>query len=58
MEILEKWNVLDSVGLIGGDVFDESQVTLDFPRHELRLALLPAWPGEKRRRAAGQHAGR
>jgi predicted aspartyl protease len=48
VEILEKWSVLDSDGLIGADVFDESQVTLDFPKHELRVAPLPDRPGEKK----------
>jgi hypothetical protein len=33
--------------LIGADVFDASQVTLDFPKHELRVASLPERPGEK-----------
>ena len=46
VEILEKWSVLDSDGLIGGDVFDASQLTLDFPKHELRVAPLPLRPGE------------
>ncbi len=46
VEILEKWSVLDSDGLIGGDVFDASLLTLDFPKHELRLAPLPLRPGE------------
>ena len=46
VEILEKWSVLDSDGLIGGDVFDASELTLDFPRHELRVAPLPLRPGE------------
>jgi predicted aspartyl protease len=46
VEILEKWSVLDSDGLIGGDVFDASQLTLDFPKHELRIAPLPLRPGE------------
>lgn len=48
VEILEKWSVLDSDGLIGGDVFDDSQLTLDFPKHELRVAPLPDRPGEKK----------
>ena len=48
VEILEKWSVLDSDGLIGGDVFAESQLTLDFPKHELRVAPLPERPGEKK----------
>jgi len=48
VEILEKWSVLDSDGLIGGDVFDASQLTLDFPKHELRVAPLPPRPGEKK----------
>ncbi len=46
VEILEKWSVLDSDGLIGGDVFDASLLTLDFPKHELRVAPLPLRPGE------------
>ena len=46
VEILEKWSVLDSDGLIGGDVFDASLLTLDFPKHELRMAPLPLRPGE------------
>jgi predicted aspartyl protease len=46
VEILEKWSVLDSDGLIGGDVFSASQLTLDFPKHELRVAPLPLRPGE------------
>jgi predicted aspartyl protease len=41
VEILEKWSVLDSDGLIGGDVFARSELTLDFPKHELRIAPLP-----------------
>ena len=44
MEILEKWGTLDSDGLIGGDVFADSLLTLDFPKHQLRLAPLPAVP--------------
>ena len=48
VEILEKWSVLDSDGLIGGDVFDASLLTLDFPKHELRIAPLPERPGEKK----------
>jgi predicted aspartyl protease len=48
VEILEKWSVLDSDGLIGGDVFDESQLTLDFPKHELLVSPLPERPGEKK----------
>lgn len=46
VEILEKWSVLDSDGLIGGDVFGDSLLTLDFPKHELRIAPLPLRPGE------------
>jgi len=46
VEILEKWSVLDSDGLIGGNVFDDSLLTLDFPKHELRIAPLPLRPGE------------
>ena len=48
VEIIEKRNVLDSDGLIGTDVFEASQVTLDFPKHELRLAPLPNRPDEKK----------
>jgi tetratricopeptide (TPR) repeat protein len=61
VEILEKWNVLDSDGLIGGDVFEESLLTLDFPNHELRIAPLPPRPGKteadrEKRDAAGDDA--
>lgn len=48
VEIIEKWSVLDTDGLIGTDVFDSSQVTLDFPKRELRLAPLPAGPNENK----------
>jgi predicted aspartyl protease/Tfp pilus assembly protein PilF len=48
VEILEKWSALDTDGLIGGDVFAASQLTLDFPKHELRIAPLPERPGEKK----------
>jgi len=47
VEILEKWSALDSDGLIGGNVFAGSLLTLDFPKHELRIAPLPERPGEK-----------
>jgi hypothetical protein len=61
VEILEKWSVLESDGLIGGDVFDESQLTLDFPKHELRVSPLPLRPGDTeaeraKREAAGDDA--
>ena len=56
VEILEKWSVLDSDGLIGGDVFAASQLTLDFPKHELRIAPLPERPGEKKDAAATPEA--
>lgn len=52
VEILEKWSALDSDGLIGANVFAASQVTLDFPKHELRIAPLPERPGEKKPDAA------
>lgn len=52
VEIIEKWSALDSDGLIGADVFRESQVTLDFPKHQLRIAPLPDRPGEKQPRPA------
>jgi predicted aspartyl protease len=48
VEILEKWSALDSDGLIGGNVFADSLLTLDFPKHELRIAPLPERPGEKK----------
>jgi predicted aspartyl protease/Flp pilus assembly protein TadD len=47
VDILEKWSVLDDDGLIGGDVFSDSLLTLDFPKHELRVAPLPPRPGDK-----------
>jgi predicted aspartyl protease len=56
VDILEKWSVLDSDGLIGGDVFDASQLTLDFPKHELRIAPLPERPGEKKVEPTSQDA--
>lgn len=48
VEILEKWSVLDTDGLIGGDVFADSLLTLDFPKRQLRLAPLPERPGDKK----------
>lgn len=57
VEILEKWSVLDSDGLIGGDVFDASQLTLDFPKHELRVAPLPLRPGDTEADRAKREAG-
>jgi hypothetical protein len=56
VEILEKWSVLDSDGLIGGDVFAASQLTLDFPKHELRIAPLPPRPDEKKPAASPDKA--
>jgi tetratricopeptide (TPR) repeat protein len=56
VEILEKWSALDSDGLIGADVFDRSQVTLDFPKHELRIAPLPQRPDETEADRAKQEA--
>jgi predicted aspartyl protease len=53
VQILEKWSVLDSDGLIGGDVFSGSLLTLDFPTHELRVAPLPERPEEKAASEAG-----
>jgi predicted aspartyl protease len=52
VEIVEKWSVLNSDGLIGANVFDAFQVALDFPKHELRVAPLPERPGEKKPDAA------
>ena len=46
VEILEKWSVLDSDGLIGGDVFRNSVLTLDFPKGQLKIEPLPARPQE------------
>jgi predicted aspartyl protease len=57
VEILEKWSALDSDGLIGADVFAQSQVTLDFPRHELRIAPLPPRPGEAKSQTTLDAAG-
>ena len=56
VEILEKWGTLDSDGLIGGDVFAGSLLTLDFPKHELRVAPLPERPGEKKVEPTSQDA--
>jgi predicted aspartyl protease len=46
VEILEKWSVLDTDGLIGGDVFAQSQLTLDFPKLQMRISPLPQRPGD------------
>jgi len=57
VDILEKWSVLDSDGLIGGDVFGQSQLTLDFPKHELRIAPLPQRSGETKPKTTLDSAG-
>ncbi len=56
VDIVDKWNV-PTDGLIGGDVFDASLLTLDFPKRELRLAPLPARPGEKKQDPAADSEG-
>lgn len=56
VEILEKWGTLDSDGLIGGNVFSGSLLTLDFPKKELRLAPLPERPEDKKGEAASSVA--
>jgi Flp pilus assembly protein TadD/predicted aspartyl protease len=57
VEILEKWSVLESDGVIGGDVFAGSLLTLDFPKHELRIAPLPERPGEIKPQASPDPKG-
>ncbi len=57
VEILEKWGALDSDGLIGGDIFARSQLTLDFPKGKLRIAPLPQRPGEAKPQTTLDAAG-
>lgn len=52
VEILEKWSVLETDGLIGADVFRHSVVALDFPKQQLRLSPLPARPDDPKPGAA------
>ncbi len=44
VEVLDKRSVLDDDGLIGGDVFDEFLVDINFPKEKLRLTELPKRP--------------
>lgn len=56
VEVLDKPSVVGTEGLIGGDVFSRSLLTLDFPKRELRVAPLPERPGEKKVDPATQDA--
>jgi len=56
VEVLDKWS-FGSDGLIGGDVFSASLLTLDFPKRELRIAPLPERRGEKKSEPALDVAG-
>jgi Tfp pilus assembly protein PilF/predicted aspartyl protease len=56
VEVLDKQSVVGTEGLIGGDVFSKSLLTLDFPKRELRVAPLPERPGEKKIDPANQDA--
>jgi tetratricopeptide (TPR) repeat protein len=44
VEVLDKRSVLFDDGLIGGDVFDDFLVDIDFPKEKLRLTELPKRP--------------
>jgi predicted aspartyl protease len=47
VHILDKKTVVGTDGLIGGDFFARSLLTLDFPKEQMRVAPLPERPGEK-----------
>ena len=47
VEVIDRKTVLGTYGLIGGDIFARSLLTLDFPKRELRVDPLPDRPGEK-----------
>jgi tetratricopeptide (TPR) repeat protein len=56
--ILEKSSDLDATdGVVGGDIFAGSQLTLDFPKNELRIAPLPQRPGEAKPQTTLDAAG-
>jgi predicted aspartyl protease len=46
VSVLEKRSVLGEDGLIGGDVFSNFLVEIDFPKEKLRLSPLPKRPEE------------
>jgi Aspartyl protease len=45
VEVIEKSPINESDGLIGGDVFEDFLVDIDFPNQKLRLSQLPPIPG-------------
>jgi len=45
VEVIEKSPMKEADGLIGGDVFEDFLVDLDFPVQKLRLSQLPPIPG-------------
>ena len=47
MEILENRSVVGEEGLIGGDVFADFLVNIDFPKEKLRLSELPKRPDDQ-----------
>ena len=47
VRILPKGAAARPEGLVGADIFNGSLLTLDFPKHELRLAPLPERPGQQ-----------
>jgi tetratricopeptide (TPR) repeat protein len=46
VEVMEGRSVADEDGLIGGDVFEDFLVDIDFPDEKLKLSELPERPGE------------
>jgi tetratricopeptide (TPR) repeat protein len=57
VEVLEKRSVVGNDGLIGGDVFEDFLVELDFSARKLRLSELPKRPNEAVRQVALQAGG-
>lgn len=45
VEVIEKSPINEADGLIGGDVFEDFLVDIDFPNQKLRLSQLPSIPG-------------
>jgi tetratricopeptide (TPR) repeat protein len=46
VEVMDKRSVLGDDGLIGGDVFEDFLLEIDFPNEKLRISELPRPPGE------------
>jgi len=53
VEVIEKSPINEADGLIGGDVFEDFLVDIDFPNQKLRLSQLPPIPGADTSQPAG-----